>query len=556
MDPALDGTLRVVADPEAAADLAASLVADALVEAVAARGRADWATTGGSTAPGIYRRLAASPLVNRIPWDTVHVWWGDDRYVTPDDPDSNVASLLRGLVDAGVPIPAGNLHPFRGLPAGETDGGIGSYGGIDAAAEASEDELREAGLDEHDGFPVFDLVLLGMGGDGHILSVFPASAALAASEWVVAIPAPVHIEPHVERLTLNPAIVGAARLVIPVVAGPGKAEILARVLGQERDPVRLPAQLARGPRTTWVVDAAAASALPRDLVAGAPATRVADPDPSRDPSAPSRLVRSQDGTPIAVFESGQTGAPDIILVHGAAADHTTFRVIGPRLGERFRIHAIDRRGRGASGDGPAYTIEREFEDVAAVAEDIRDRTGRAVDVVGHSYGGRIALGASLRTDAIRRVVSYEGAPSAPGRAYHDAATELALAALIASGDHDGALALFMSDIVGMPAADLAAYRADPVWPIRVRAAPTLLREIDAERSAAASLEALGQVRVPVLQVLGGASIEAFGGATSALDERLVDGHIVTIPGARHAAHHTHADAFVAAVSAFLLDGLG
>lgn len=549
MDPALDGTLRVVADPEAAADLAASLVADALVEAVAARGRADWATTGGSTAPGIYRRLAAAPLVDRIPWAEVHVWWGDDRYVSPDDPNSNVAPLRRGLVAAGIPLPVGNLHPFRGLPAGEADPGI------DAAADASANELQEAGLDEQDGFPVFDLVLLGVGGDGHILSVFPASAALAASEWVVAIPAPNHIEPHVERLTLNPAIVGAARRVIPVVTGAGKAEILARVLGPDRDATRLPAQLARGPATTWVVDAAAASALPRDLVADAPATRVADPDPSRDPSAPFRVVRSHDGTPIAVFESGPTGAPDVILVHGAAADHTTFRVVGPRLAERFRIHAIDRRGRGASGDAPTYAIEREYEDVAAVAEDIRDRTGRAVDVVGHSYGGRIALGASLRTDAIRRVVSYEGAPSAPGRAYHDAATEQALAARIASGDHDGALALFMSDIVGMPAADLAAYRADPVWPIRIRAAPTLLREIDAERSAAASLDALGQVRVPVLQVLGGASIDAFGSATSALDERLTDGRITTIPGARHAAHHTHADAFVAAVSAFLLDGL-
>lgn len=530
MDPARDGTLVVVADPEAAADLAATRVAEALIDAVAIRGRADWATTGGSSPAGIYRRLAGAPRVARIPWAKVHVWWGDDRYVQPDDPNSNVAPLLRGLLEAGVPLPRANVHPFRGPPSGAADPGIG------AAAASSAGELRAAGLDDRDGFPVFDVVLLGVGGDGHILSVFPGSTALSASDWVLAIPAPVHIEPHVARLTLNPGIVGAARVVIPVVTGSAKAEILARVLGPERDPARWPAQLARGPRTAWIVDAAAAQ-------------RLTSPKPG---SGPDRVVVSADGTPIAVFASGPLAAPPVILVHGAAADHTTFRVVGPMLAERFRVHAIDRRGRGASGDGERYAIEREFEDVAAVADEIQAATNSAVDVVGHSYGGRVALGASLLTSAIRRVVSYEGAPSAPGRAYHAAPTEQALAALIASGDHDGALSLFMSAIVGMSAAELAAYRADPVWPRRTQAAPTILREIEAERSAAASLDALGVVRAPVLQVLGGASIEAFASATSALDERLTNGQVVTIPGAGHAAHHTHPDAFIEAVSAFLL----
>ena len=530
MDRADDGILRIVADPEHAADLAATYVVEALIGAVAARGRADWATTGGSTPAGIYRRLAEAPLVGRIPWDRVHVWWGDDRYVTPDDPRSNVAPLLRGVVEAGVPLPPGNLHPFHGLPSGEDDPGI------EAAAAATARELRAAGLDERDGFPVFDIVLLGVGGDGHILSVFPGSAALSEHDWALAIPAPTHIEPHVARLTLNPAIVRVARLVVPVLTGSAKAEILAQVLGPERDPARWPAQLARGPRTAWIVDAAAAQ-------------RLISPEPG---SGPDRTVTSADGTPIAVFASGPPGAPSVILVHGAAADHTTFRVVGPMLAERFRIHELDRRGRGASGDGARYAIEREFEDVAAVADEIQAATNSAVDVVGHSYGGRVALGASLLTSAIRRVVSYEGAPSAPGRAYHDAPTERALAALIASGDHDGALSLFMSAIVGMSAGELAAYRADPVWRTRAQAAPTLLREIQAERSAAASIDVLADVRVPVLQVLGGASIEAFASATSALDERLENGRVVVIPGARHAAHHTHPDLVVDVLRAFLL----
>ena len=104
---------------------------------------------------------------------------------------------------------------------------------------------------------------------------------------------------------------------------------------------------------------------------------------------------STDGTPIAVFTTGV--GPPLILVHGAAADHTTFRVLGPLLATRFTIHAIDRRGRGASGDTSPYAIEREFEDLASVATALAREAGGAVDVFGHSYGGRCALGAALLT---------------------------------------------------------------------------------------------------------------------------------------------------------------
>ncbi len=109
----------------------------------------------------------------------------------------------------------------------------------------------------------------------------------------------------------------------------------------------------------------------------------------------------------------------------------------------------------------------------------------------------------------------------------------------------------MGEVVGMAPADLAAYRADPVWPVRAAAAGTILRELEAEQDPAASLDRLGAVRQPVLQVLGGASLPVFRAATEALDRRLADGRIVVIDGARHAAHHTHPDAFVAAVEAFL-----
>ena len=107
--------------------------------------------------------------------------------------------------------------------------------------------------------------------------------------------------------------------------------------------------------------------------------------------------------------------PTIVLVHGATADQTTWRTSGPLLGAHRPLFAIDRRGRGASGDAQPdapYAIEREFDDLAAVVEAVAADVGEPVDVVGHSYGGRIALGAALRTDSLRRLVCYEGAPPA------------------------------------------------------------------------------------------------------------------------------------------------
>jgi pimeloyl-ACP methyl ester carboxylesterase len=258
-------------------------------------------------------------------------------------------------------------------------------------------------------------------------------------------------------------------------------------------------------------------------------------------------VTSPDGTPITVFEAGD--GPPLVLVHGATADHTTFRVIGPLLEPSFHVFAMDRRGRGGSGDGSTYDVQREFEDVAAVAEEAAAAAGLEVVVFGHSFGGRCALGAALGSDAIGRVICYEGAPAPPGQTYHPGGVDDRLADALAQGDRDGALTLFMREVVGMSEEDLARYRADPVWPARAAAAHTLLRELDVETSPAASLDALGGVRQPVVQILGGASLPAFHEATWALDRRLGDGSVVVIEGARHAAHHTHPDEVVAVIRA-------
>lgn len=264
----------MLADEAAIATTAAERIATSLARAVEERGRADWVTTGGSMAPPIYRRLAAEPLRDTVPWASVHVWWGDDRFVPRDHPLSNVKPLddillaiywtqggQAALGQSGqgmpIPLPLDNIHPFPTTLA------IG--GARDAAWCAAQlaAELQERGPDAVDGWPVFDLILLGIGADGHLLSVFPGSPAFDAADLALAIPAPTHIEPHVERVTLNPAVLDTARTLLVAAAGNTKATVLADLLGEERDPRRWPAQLARRPGAVWLLDQAAAARLDR-----------------------------------------------------------------------------------------------------------------------------------------------------------------------------------------------------------------------------------------------------------------------------------------------------
>ncbi|HET7182160.1 MAG TPA: alpha/beta hydrolase [Candidatus Limnocylindrales bacterium] len=275
------------------------------------------------------------------------------------------------------------------------------------------------------------------------------------------------------------------------------------------------------------------------------------------PFLPAFSAERASGPRLAVFEvvpppGAAASRVPLLLVHGATADHTTWRTVGPRFAATRRVFAVDRRGRGDSGDDPAYSIEREYEDVAAVAVDLAAATGvPAVDVVGHSYGGRCALGASVRGPAIRRVVAYEGAPVPPGMTYRPPGLVDSVRAALDRGDRDAALSTFLAGIVGMSEAALDAYRADPVWPARVAAAHTILREIEAEATPAASIEALAAAQVPVLLILGSISRSPFRIGTEALAAALPHAEVVTIDGAAHAAHHTHADEFVRVVERFL-----
>src|SRR6185503_4991015 len=271
--------IEILPDPEATARAAASAIADALADAVERRRRALWATTGGSTPVAIYRELSVSPLREQVPWQNVHVWWSDDRYVPRDHPLSNMLPLDQVLVSAsaraglsgtgeygvdvdtgvepGVPLPAGNIHAPRMNDA------IGLAAGPEWAASEYADRLRDANLPtSSDGYPVFDLMLLGVGADGHVMSVFPGSAVFESDAWVSAVPAPTHIEPHVPRISLHPGFLAATSLPMVVAHGAGKAEVMATLLGNERDVHRWPAQLARREGAVWFLDRAAAAKLP------------------------------------------------------------------------------------------------------------------------------------------------------------------------------------------------------------------------------------------------------------------------------------------------------
>jgi 6-phosphogluconolactonase len=249
-------TIVVLPDAAATSHAGAVRIAEALVTAVAERGRADWATTGGSTPLGIYRELATPPLRDRVPWGRVHIWWGDDRFVPRDDPLSNILACDQVLLASGVPIPPENVHAMP------IEAAIGE--GRDAAWAAAiyENELRAAPLSRAgSGVPILDVILVGLGADGHVLSVFPGSDAFDSGAWVAGIPAPTHVAPHVARVSINPGFLAAARLVLVVARGAGKATILQAVLGDGRDTRRWPIQYARRTNAVWLLDEACAAKL-------------------------------------------------------------------------------------------------------------------------------------------------------------------------------------------------------------------------------------------------------------------------------------------------------
>lgn len=228
---------------------AAEEITKSAEEAIAARGRFTIALSGGNTPKPVYRLLAQEP---RIDWHRVHVFWGDDRHVPPDHPESNFGMAMDTLLSK-VPIPLDNVHRMR-TEKPDAERVADEY----AWTLRSAFDLGDLGGGE---WPRFDLVLMGLGADGHTASLFPGSEAvrersrLAIAPWVSAL--------GTFRITLTAPVFNHAALALFLVSGEEKAEALRAVLEGDFQPDRFPAQIVRPEegKLLWLVDRAAARCL-------------------------------------------------------------------------------------------------------------------------------------------------------------------------------------------------------------------------------------------------------------------------------------------------------
>jgi pimeloyl-ACP methyl ester carboxylesterase len=261
-------------------------------------------------------------------------------------------------------------------------------------------------------------------------------------------------------------------------------------------------------------------------------------------------ARSRDGTEIGYWSSGQ--GPPLVLVHGAVADHTRWRPLLPYLEPHATVHALDRRGRGASGDAPAYDLAREHEDVAAVVDAVAAAAGSAVDLYGHSFGGLCAFGGASLTANLGRLVLYEGwPPAAPtGHGIPPGIGER-LDALLAGGDHDRVVDTMFREVVRMPEAELAALRAQPAWAARVAAAPTIVRELRAIPRAALDPAQAARITVPTLLLTGSDSRDPFAADVGAVAAALPDTRVVVLEGQQHVADILDPEGFAGHLVSFL-----
>jgi pimeloyl-ACP methyl ester carboxylesterase len=259
-----------------------------------------------------------------------------------------------------------------------------------------------------------------------------------------------------------------------------------------------------------------------------------------------RSIRSKDGTEIAYQRSGH--GPPLVLVHGTTADHTRWAPITPALEQRFTVYAADRRGRGASGDAGDYATEREFDDVAALIDSI----GEPVVLLGHSFGAICSLEGALRTKDVRKLVLYEP-PIPAGLPIYAPGSIERMEALLARGDRASLVSTFFSEIVHMPAAELAVLQSRPSWPARVAAAHTILREMRGAMSYRFESARFETLEVPTLLVLGGDSPPLFQAAIDLVQWGLPHSRKVTLAGQQHVAIDTAPELFVREVTTFLAE---
>ncbi|MCC5988949.1 MAG: alpha/beta hydrolase [Pararhodobacter sp.] len=260
-------------------------------------------------------------------------------------------------------------------------------------------------------------------------------------------------------------------------------------------------------------------------------------------------ITSRDGTEIAWFTSG-TGPP-LLLVHGALADHSRWGHLLPYLEPHFTVHAMDRRGRGASGDSPAYALAREYEDVAAVIDNIAERSGERVNVYANSFGGLCAFGAAALTPALDRLASNEGWPVpepdllGPPAGFLERAQKL-----LDEGGNEAVIEAVFRDVVGVSDDDIAALRKQPSWPARVAAAHTIMREEAAFLATRHDPSIVQKITVPALLLVGSES-PVWRPSADPVAAAMPDARIGVLEGQEHIADITAPEQVAAQLVPFL-----
>jgi pimeloyl-ACP methyl ester carboxylesterase len=239
-----------------------------------------------------------------------------------------------------------------------------------------------------------------------------------------------------------------------------------------------------------------------------------------------RHVTTPAGVRIACHVQGE-GTP-LVMVHGAGSGRWSFDLVRPHLEDRFTVWALDRRGRGDSGDDDSYSIEAEFDDVAAVVRE----AGPGALLFGHSYGGLVAAGAAARLDVLPGLAVYEGPM---GGALADEAWIARFERHVRSGDRAAAMREFMSDIGGYTDAEIEAMQGTPAWLARLDASPTVPRELRAERAFGIDGLRLGDLAAPTLVLVGSESPDWATRSTQAFAAAIPGAELHTLHGQGHGA---------------------
>jgi pimeloyl-ACP methyl ester carboxylesterase len=257
-------------------------------------------------------------------------------------------------------------------------------------------------------------------------------------------------------------------------------------------------------------------------------------------------VISKDGTPIAYLKQGD--GPPLVLVHGTGVIAKSWMRVLPALAENFTVLAVDRRGRGGSGDTESYTIEREYEDIAAFVDSI----DQPVNLMGHSSGGLYALEAALLANNVRRLLLYEPSITLPGVQKNFEEIIVAVEKLLNDGKKEEAL-VALYRMRGAPISDIERMQASPDWEERVAIADTVSREIREIEHHIFDVKKFSFLQTPTRFLVGEKHLPFFIDLIQVFIETLPDCSSDILPGQKHFAMDTAPDLFVDALTRFFKD---